>query len=211
MMTRAPEKKIGRLRHSWLYGGTLWIGSLLCAAGPSLAIEVNPSEVQVQTALERGYVAAQAVTSPARLYAWFGPPAEQLKSHGFLMTKMAGLRVLGTHFALRGEKPSQEEVRQIVEGTSLLVTVMVFGSRPDLALDAYAVLEQGGKSIKPVTVRFDAIAPRSLVWPDQPAYRGKVVASFAYIDFDPKAMTKLSIFPAAGGEIAFDLNFAEIE
>jgi hypothetical protein len=38
-----------------------------------------------------------------------------------------------------------------------------------------------------------------------------VVASFAYEDFDPRAKTKLSIFPAGGGEISFDLDFAQIE
>ena len=42
-------------------------------------------------------------------------------------------------------------------------------------------------------------------------YRAKVVALFAYADFDPRAKTKLSIFPSSGGEVSFDLDFAAIE
>ena len=66
-------------------------------------------------------------------------------------------------------------------------------------------------TIKPENVRFDARAERTAVWPERPAFRAKVVALFAYADLDPRADTKLMVFPSGGGEVSFDLNFADIE
>jgi hypothetical protein len=72
------------------------------------------------------------------------------------------------------------------------------------------VLDQGGKTVKPVTVRFDGQANRSAAWPDSPRFKAKVVASFNYSDFDPLAKTTITVFPANGGESTFTLNFSEI-
>ena len=183
----------------------------LCAlAQPAAAIEVQPTPAQIQTALERGRSAAVARIPPDRLYAWFGTPNE-LQPRGFLMTKLAGLAVMATHFSLRSETPTDADVRQILDDRTLLVGVTIFGSRPNFAVDSYVVLTQGNRTIKPVKVRFDGSAARTSVWPSAPAYKAKVVASFAYEEFDPKARTKLIIFPAGGGEVSFDLDFAQIE
>ena len=73
------------------------------------------------------------------------------------------------------------------------------------------VLEQDGKQIKPVMVRFDAQANRSVVWPKSPRFKAKVVASFNYADFDPKAKTTITVYPATGGEASFSINFGEID
>ena len=72
------------------------------------------------------------------------------------------------------------------------------------------VFDQGGKTIKPVTVRFDGVADRSAAWPESPRFKAKVVASFNYADFDPNAKTTITVFPASGGESSFSLNFGEI-
>ena len=177
---------------------------------PALAIERQPSLEQVAQALERGRAAAAARTPPDRLYAWFGSE-EELQPRGFLMTKMAGLAVMSTHFALRSEHPSEADIRQILDEPTMLVSVTIFGSRPNFAVDAYAVLVQGGHTIKPTKIRFDGTAARSSAWPQAPAYKAKVVATFAYDEFNPTAKTTLSIFPAGGGEISFALDFAQFE
>jgi len=78
-------------------------------------------------------------------------------------------------------------------------------------VDSYMVLDQAGKTIKPVTVRFDAQANRSAAWPEPPRFKAKVVASFAYADFDPLAETVITIFPANGGEVAFPVDFSQIQ
>ena len=127
------------------------------------------------------------------------------------MTKTAGLRVMATHFALRGQTPAEDDVRQILDDQALLISVTIFGDRPGFAVDSYMLLFQSDRTIKPVKVRFDGQAARTSLWPQQPAYQAKVVASFLYADLLPDAKTRLSVFPAGGGEISFDLDFSAIE
>ena len=193
---------------SWLLPTALWAWASV-AASPSWAIEVNPTPAQIDAALERGRAAAAARTPPVDLYAWFGTVGE-LAPHGFLMTKLAGLAVMSTHFALRAERPSEQEIRQILDDRHLLISIILFGGQPDFAVDTYVLLTQDSRTINPVKVRFDATADRTSLWPKSPAYRAKVVASFAYADFDPQAKTKLSVYPRTGGEVSFDLDFAAI-
>ncbi|MGQ0811272.1 MAG: hypothetical protein ACT4OO_08615 [Nitrospiraceae bacterium] len=174
------------------------------------AIEVQPSQVHIETALQRGKEAADKQIPPDQLYAWFGA-SDELRPRGFLMTKINGLVVMAAHFALRSQTPTQQDIAQILEAKTLLISVLMFGERPNFAVDSYMLLDQGGRIVKPVNVRFDGQASRTSVWPKSPAYRGKVVASFAYADFDPKAQTKLSVFPSEGGEVTFDLDFSRID
>lgn len=183
---------------------------LLGGASLSPAIEVDPTPTQVEAALERGRAAAAARTPPDRLYAWFGSQSE-LEPRGFLMSKIVGLAVMSAHFALRSATPSEAEVKQVLDDGLLLASVIIFGDRPDFAVDSYMTVTQGDRVIKPIRVRFDGQAARTSVWPGRPAYKAKVVASFRYSDLDPKARTRLSVFPPGGGEIAFDLDFAQIE
>jgi hypothetical protein len=183
---------------------------LIPAAPPAWAIEVRPNPEQVRAALERGKAAAAARVPPDQLYAWFGS-RDDLEPRGFLMTKMVGLTVMSAHFALRAATPSEPEITQVLDDTALLVSVVLFGGRPDFARDAYMVLAQGERTIKPVKVRFDGQAARSSVWPQVPGYKAKVVASFNYSDLDPLAPTKISVFPADGGEVTFEVDFARIE
>jgi hypothetical protein len=177
--------------------------------GNSEAIVVNPSEVQIQEALQTGEAAAKAKIPPNKLYWQFGP-AEQLKSHGFLMTKMNGLTVMSTHFALRSEKPSKQDIEQLLNASELQVVVTVFGSSPQFAVDSYVALKQSDQLIKPQRVRSDARASRSSAWPESPAYKAKIVAAFRYDSFDPKGLTTIVIFPGEGGEINFEMDFSAI-
>ena len=89
---------------------------------------------------------------------------------------------MATHMALRGLQPSEADVAQVLEGKTMLISTVIFGNTPNFAVDSYMVLDQGGKTIKPVTVRFDAQADRSVVWPKSPRFKAKVVASFNYAD-----------------------------
>lgn len=197
--------------------GALRLLTALLAIGASLgspvtagAIEIQPSRPRIEAALERGKAAAKAKIPPDQLYAWFGPSTDP-EPRGFLMTKLAGLTVMSAHFALRSETPSETEIDQILNDRSLLVSIIIFGERPDFAVDSYMLMAQGERLIKPIKLRFDGRAARSSVWPRSPAYRAKVVASFSYADFDPRARTKLSVFPARGVEVTFDLDLAQIE
>lgn len=174
------------------------------------AIEVHPTAGQIQTALGQGKAAAQKRMSPDSFYVRFGV-RDEVQPKGFLITKIGGLSVMATHMALRGLQPGQTDVAQVLEGKTMLVNIVIFGNTPDFAVDSYMVLDQGGKTIKPVTVRFDAQATRSIVYPKSPRFKAKVVASFNYADFDPKAMTAITVYLATGGESSFSVNFDEID
>jgi hypothetical protein len=125
-------------------------------------------------------------------------------------TKLSGLSVMATHMALRGIQPSKTDVTQILEGQTMLVSTSIFGNALNFAIDSYMVFDQGGKTIKPVTVRFDGVASRSAAWPESPRFKAKVVASFNYADFDPNAKTTITVFPANGGESSFGVDFSQI-
>jgi hypothetical protein len=183
---------------------------LLGLASPAAAIEVMPTPEQLQAALERGKIAAEMRIPPDRLYSWFGA-TDELHPKGFLMTKLDGVAVMATHFHLRSATPDEKEIAQILVGKTLLVSVVILGETPTFAVDSYMVLNQNGRTVKPVNVRFDGQASRTSVWPSSPAYRAKVVASFAYGDFDPRTATKLVVFPSSGGEVSFDLDLARFE
>ena len=191
----------------------LCVGIVALSVLPHLsahAIDVYPTAKQIQTAIDRGKEAAQKQFPPDSFYVRFGV-SDAVHPKGFLITKIGALSVMTTHMALRGLQPSETDVTQIVEGQTMPVSTVIFGDVPNFAVDSYVVLEQGGKVIKPVTVRFDAQAHRSVVWPKSPRFKAKVVASFNYADFDPMAQTTITVYPAIGGESSFFLNFLEID
>jgi hypothetical protein len=191
---------------------------LLCAGVVALsclspisayAIDAHPTADQIQAALELGKEAAQKRSPPDTFYIRFGA-TDELHPSGFLITKLGGLSVMAAHMALRGLQPSEADVTQVLEGQTMLVSTVIFGNVPNFAVDSYMVFDQGGKIIKPVTVRFDGFANRSAAWPESPRFKAKVVASFNYADFNPNVKTVITVFPANGGESSFNVDFSEI-
>ena len=189
---------------------------LLCVAAaiggwiaPAQGIEIQPAPEQVRSALEQGKEAGRQHKPPDTFYTRFGA-SDELHPNGFLITKLAGLSVMATHMALRGLEPSEADVAQVLDGKTMLISATIFGNVPTFAVDSYMVLDQAGKTIKPVTIRFDGQATRSAAWPEAPRFKAKVVASFAYADFDPQAPTTVTVFPANGGEVAFSLDLSTI-
>ena len=138
----------------------------------SRAIEVSPTNVQVDQAVEQGLRAAKDRVLPNRLYTWFGSDRE-LRPKGFLMTKMNGLAVMASHFGLRGETPSEAEIQRILAGETMLVSVTIFGETPTFAANSYIVLKQGEKLVKPLNVRFDGVAQRTKIWPKSSTLQGQ--------------------------------------
>ena len=202
------ENRPGQRGFAGLSG--FFLGWMLAWPWTAGAIDVQPTAERVRAALEQGRAAAKARTPPNELYAWFGGTSEQ-EPRGFLMTKLAGLAVMATHFALRSEQPTEADIRQILDEKSMLVSVTLFGGNAAFARDSYMVLTQGEKTIKPVKVRSDGQATPAPMWPKTPPYRAKIVASFLYEDFDPLAPTRISVFPGAGGEVPFDVDFSKVE
>ena len=185
-------------------------GLLLAAATGVSAIDSTPSQDEIRAALDRGVEAAKEHRPPDAFYTRFGA-TDELHPSGFLITKLAALSVMATHMGLRGVEPTEADVAQALDGKTMLVSATIFGNVPNFAVDSYMVLDQAGKTIKPVNVRFDGQASRSAAWPEPPRFKAKVVASFAYADFDPAASTTITIFPANGGEVTFPLDFSQIK
>ena len=125
------------------------------------------------------------------------------------MTKIGGLAVMASHYALRGEKPTSEAIQRVVDEQELQVIVNVFGDTPTFAKDSYLVLKQGKRIIKPERIRADGRATSVAKHTGKLAFRAKIVASFPYGTFDPEAKTMLKVFPGNGGEVTFSLNLAE--
>jgi hypothetical protein len=176
----------------------------------SSAIDAQPTSEQVLAALARGKEAAQRHRPPDTFYIRFGA-SDDLHPGGFVVTKLGSLSVMAAHMALRGLEPSPADIAQVIETPTMLVTAVIFGDVPSFAVDSYMVMEQGGKVIKPATVRFDGLAGRSAAWPEPPRFKAKVVAAFNYADFHPAAKTVITVFPARGGEVSFSLDFAQNE
>lgn len=189
----------------------LWCAGLLCfcVAAPAWAIDAQPSAARVEEAIAAGQAAAQQGGPPDTFYVRFGA-TDDLHPSGFLITKLGALSVMATHMALRGLQPSEADIAQVLETKTMLVSTVMFGNSPTFAVDSYMVLDQGGRTIKPVTVRVDGQANRSAAWPESPRFKAKVVAAFDYNDFDPEAKTTITVFPANGGEVSFQLDFAEL-
>ena len=199
--------EVYRAKYMWVYVAVMLLSGLPHVSAQ--AIDAHPSAEQIQMALNRGKEAAKKQIHPDTFYVRFGA-TDELRSNGFLITKLGGLSVVATHMALRGLEPSESDVTQVLEGQTMLVSTVIFGNVPNFAKDSYMVLDQGGKTIKPVTVRFDGVANRSAAWPESPRFKAKVVASFDYADFDPNAKTTITVFPANGGESSFIVDFSQI-
>jgi len=203
-VTRSPMKFPA---HGSVWIALVWTCGLVC---PSAAIEVQPAPAQVQLALDRGKEAAVRRQAPETFYDRFGS-GDDLHPGGFLVTKLGGLSVLAAHMALRGLEPSAADIAHVTEASTMLVTAIIYGDSPSLGVQSYLALDQGGRVIKPVTVRTDGQARRNKTWPESPKFHAKVVAAFSYTDFDPQAQTTITVFPASGGEIHFPINFAAID
>jgi len=184
--------------------------SVACLILPAEAIDTQPTHAQILAALDRGKEAAQQHHSPDSFYVRFGG-TDDLQPSGYLITKLGSLSVLAAHMALRGLDPGPSDIAQATEALTMLVSIVIFGNVPSFAVNSYMVFDQRGKTIKPVTVRFDGRADRSAGWPEPPRFKAKVVAFFNYADFDPKAKTTITVFPANGGEVSFPLDFAQIK
>jgi hypothetical protein len=197
-------------RYGSIISVTITVTVLLGLVVPSVAIDLRPTKADIGNAIAKGKEAAQEQRRPDVFRVAFGS-GDAIQPGGFLLTKLGSLSVMVAHMALRGAEPSQYDIDQVLNAPTMLVSTVIFGDTPSFAMESYLVLEQGGTTIKPATVRVDGTADRSAVWPNSPQFKAKVVGSFNFTDFDPTAKTAIIVFPGSGGEIRFAINFADIK
>jgi hypothetical protein len=197
-----------------LRGAGFWllfeVGLVILVFSPVWGIVSHPSESQILEAVKNGQEGARSRTPPNMLYWHFGISKDFPHAHGFLMTKLNGIAVMSSHFALRGEHLASQDIQRVLDEKSLQVVVMIFGGSPSFAKDSYLLLKQGDRLIKPDRIRFDARATLLSPGQEPSMYRAKIVAFFNYDVFDALAQTTVKVFPGVGGEVTFDLDFAAI-
>ncbi len=182
---------------------------MLVSPATTIAIIQNPNQLEIDRAIERGQKFAQQHRPPNELYWHFGS-GQQTEARGFLVTKISGLTVMSNHFALRGEKPTDQEIQRVLQEEAVQVVVTIFGESPGFARDSYLLLQQNDHIVKPESVRFDARAQSAGRRGGIPVFRAKIVGFFPYSTFDPLAPSTLKVFPGGGGEVKFDLDLSSI-
>ncbi len=185
------------------------IALLFFSALPAMAILQNPERHQVEQALNRGKESAREHRPPNELYWNFGS-TKQFEPHGFLVTKLTALAVMSGHFSLRGEQPTDQDIQRVLEEDVLQVVVKVFGHSPGFARESYLLIQQGNQLVKPDRIRFDARAQAVGQTQGRPIFRAKIIGLFSYNSIDLEGRTTLLVFPGAGGEMTFDLDFSAI-
>ncbi|MEX0829009.1 MAG: hypothetical protein WD032_02085 [Nitrospirales bacterium] len=197
--------KISKSMWCWWMAG-VWVVSPALSA---LAILPHPDPMQVEHALKKGKDFAQQHRPPNELYWHFGSN-KKFEPHGFLVTKISGLAVMSSHYALRGQQPTDQDIQRVVAEDDLQIVVKIFGHSPAFARSSYLLIKQGKQVIKPERIRFDAQA--RTVGQDRkgPVYGAKIVGLFPYGSFEPESRAIVLVFPGAGGEIRFDIDLSTI-
>ncbi|MEO8326281.1 MAG: hypothetical protein ABI618_10555 [Nitrospirota bacterium] len=206
-----PVGFMGRSIRRAGFGILFEVGLVILASSPVWGIVSHPSQSQILEAVQIGQEEARSRTPPNMLYWHFGVSSSDVpQAQGFLMTKLNGISVLSSHFALRGEYPASEDIQRVLDEEALQVVVVIFGDSPTFAKDSYLLLKQGNRLIKLDRIRFDARASPLSPGQGTSIFRAKIVASFNYDAFDALAQTTIKVFPGTGGEVTFHLDFADI-
>ncbi len=125
---------------------SLSVPLILCGALDAEALLKNLTSKQVQEALKRGADFAEQRRPPNELYWHFGS-TEKFAPYGFMVTKVSGLAVMSCHYALRGERPTDQDIQRILEEDMLQVVVIIFGDSFSFARESYLLFQQNGQMV----------------------------------------------------------------
>lgn len=195
----------------WLQGAVMAAGVVCLAAGTAGAIDVDIDAAAVKKAVEDGKQIKEIKTLPTRFGADLAK--DLCGGGGEIQTKTVGLNRLGALIAADPERAERdkdkvdEAIKKTAESKRLKIVFDFCGDTSDFAEGSSATLEQGGKMIKGEVAKPDKAKKND----KGPAYRGKVAASFAYGSFDPKAPTKITLFPPMGDAMSWEVNFSTIK
>lgn len=201
---------IGSTWRHWLRGAVAGVGMVCLAAGTAGAIDVELDAAVVKKAVEDGKQMKEVKTLPTR----FGADLSKdlCGGGGEIQTKTVGLNRLGALIAADPERAERdkdkvdEAIKKTAEGKRLKIVFDFCGDTVDFADGSSATLEQGGKMIKGETAKPDKAKKNE----KGQAYRGKIAASFAYGSFDPKAPTKITLYPPMGDSMSWEVDFSTI-
>src|SRR5213594_1220986 len=197
----------------WRMSGVLAVAAVWSfTASPSGAIVVDLDPAAVKQAIEEGKQMKdeELKTIPTR----FGAKIKEdlCGGGGEIRTKTVTLNRLGGAIARNPEQAEQdkakidENIQKILDSKVVKITFDFCGDTADFAEGSNATLEQGGKMIKGEMAKPDRAKKNE----KGPAYRGKIAASFPYASFDPKAPTKITLFPPMGDAMSWEVDLSKI-
>jgi hypothetical protein len=190
----------------------LGAGALVLMAATGGAIDVDLRAAAIQKLIEEGK--QMKVEDIKNIPTRFGADLSKdlCGGGGYLETKTLGLTRYGARIAAdpAGAEQNKEQVeaaiKKLAESKRLKIVFDFCGDTADFAEEAQATLEQDGKLIKGEMAKPDKARKN----PEGPAYRGKIAASFAYDAFDPKKVTKISLYPKMGDALTWEVDFSKI-
>ena len=180
-------------------------------ASPSGAIVVDLDPAAVKQAVEEGKQMKEVKTLPTRFGADLAK--DLCGGGGEIQTKTVGLNRLGALIAADPERAERdkEKVEEAIQKTSeskrLKIVFDFCGDTADFAEGASATLEQDGRMIKGEVAKPDRARKNE----KGPAYRGKLSVSWMYGAFDPNAVTKITLYPALGDPMSWEVDFSKIK
>ena len=207
------EGRVRMIGSTWCRGfrGAVAGISMVClAVGTAGAIDVELNAAAVKKAVEDGKQMKEVKTLPTRFGADLAK--DLCGGGGEIQTKTVGLNRLGALIAAdparaeRDKEKVDEAIKKTAEANRLKIVFDFCGDTVDFADGSSATIEQGGKMIKGETAKPDRAKKNE----KGQAYRGKIAASFAYGAFDPKARTKITLYPPMGDAMSWEVDFSTI-
>jgi hypothetical protein len=137
--------------------------------------------------------------------------------YALLRTKRYWLDTYGQIEATESKKQNhevrapEEKLQKVLDMPNLEISFQLCGDDEYFADGAQVVMQQGGKTVKPIDVG-PAEKGRQNERKDEsmPAYRSRFTARFAYDTFDPMAKTKFLINLMDGKQIEFDADLSKV-
>jgi len=199
------------LLRKWLRTALAVGGGVCLAVGTAGAIEVDLDAAAVKKAVEDGKQMKEVKTLPTR----FGADLSKdlCGGGGEIQTKTVALNRLGALIvadpdrAERDKEKVDEAIQKTAESKRLKIVFDFCGDTADFAEGSGATLEQEGRMIKGEVAKPDRAKKNE----KGQAYRGKISVSWAYGSFNPKAPTKITLFPPMGDAMSWEVEFSAIK
>lgn len=143
------------------------------------------------------------------------PEKEPCAPNAVLRTKQYWLESFGRQEATESKKQKHEvrmpedKIQKILDMPNLEMSIQLCGDDEYFAEGVQVALQQGSKTIKPVDVS-PADKGRKNEG-QEPAYRSRFTARFAYDSFDPTAKTKVLVYFQDGKMLDFDADLSKVK
>ncbi len=193
---------------------------------PASAIDVKLNMDEARKALDAGRRPMEKATTPedvkkvlqqASLVTRVGsdPEKDSCGASAILRTKRYRLEAFGRQEAAESKKQKKdvrmpdEFIQKVIDMPNMEIEVQLCGDDEYFAEGVQVAFQQGSKNIKPVDV---SPADRGRKNEGQePAYRSRFTARFAYESFDPNAKTKVVVFFPDGKMVEFDADLSKVK